>query len=847
MTQMDASEERATSILKESQEKYNDGQVQNALQTLHTFLTDRRTQKNGMWNKQLELVMRRHIELCVELHKDQPLREALNGYRFVVMQVDVRHLEEAVKYVIKLAMEEIRAGEAALTATPTQEEEILTSLTGESFLSRCSRQKVDAALAFFFDAMKHCAARLNYAAKLTCSFHRCMKAIFEVCDEFGSRYPRARSQFDHFADVSNKHFHALLTGQDRASFLSSEEHVENIMEVKLLQLRVATKLGLWRTVTQTIEEFRAVVNAVSANNKPIRKQHQQRQFEMLSEIFRLADNAVFHAHCSIRNARLKMQIGDADKNDIAITASQAVLAVLCVPLSADDVQGIIQSRDVDREKYLSLAKNLGVTGSLTRTSVAAELVQSGLLDNATPVVQDLFHNLFEVSSVNVCRVVSPMLNQIKSVPALSTYVRPLEDLAVHSMLLVLSKCFKQVSVQHFFELATFFKPEDYVTRVEPLLLASIEELSSRCQLRIDQRQQLICFQPKVPIGTLVDAVADAVRPCAPQRPIPPSPFESIPLASLMARLDRERQRCLCRSQVAVLRQEKAQERGKLEKQRIEQRKQDEIAQKQKLEEEHNLKAKLDKYKAEIARLEKEEGLERRRWVVRSLQQKYSGFRVPPDAPQASEGAFLDVLSGCVFKHKREKTQQQHSDVRRMDYFECACRQAELEKRQVMESEQAARLSAEHQTRMQNMREMRKTEWEAKLRVMKALAPLQAARKDYERTMQAAQSREPTSKFEEQQQRLQRDLREREEAAEEERRKKAPAASAKQDTPTPQESPKESQEPRVPEEPAAQTPTPATEPQAAPPAAKPPQAQALPAPSKGAWVPKHRQQPTQPPK
>ena len=102
--------------LKVADELIQVGQKQAALQTLHDIVTSKR---HRTWQKVLETVMIKHLDLCVELKKGRVAKDALIHYRNVCQQVNVGSLEEVIKHLLKSATD--RAEDAQTKAKVSSE------------------------------------------------------------------------------------------------------------------------------------------------------------------------------------------------------------------------------------------------------------------------------------------------------------------------------------------------------------------------------------------------------------------------------------------------------------------------------------------------------------------------------------------------------------------------------------------------------------------------------------------------------------------------------------------------------------------------------------------------------
>lgn len=85
------------------------GQKGAALQTLHDIITSKR---HRTWQKVLEQIMFRYVDLCVELKKGRHAKDGLIHYRNVCQQVNVSSLEEVIKYLLKSATDKAEEAES---------------------------------------------------------------------------------------------------------------------------------------------------------------------------------------------------------------------------------------------------------------------------------------------------------------------------------------------------------------------------------------------------------------------------------------------------------------------------------------------------------------------------------------------------------------------------------------------------------------------------------------------------------------------------------------------------------------------------------------------------------------
>lgn len=195
--------------LKRADELLGVGQKQNALQTLHDTITNKRQQRN--WNKALEQarvvdaggslgragrwggrpsachaadgmgqaqeaalilcspnsrpqVMMKYVDICVDMKAGRKCKDALINYRNACQQVNVGSLEEVIKYLLQVASqraeEASKAAEAKLEnvedleAEASPEEMMLSYVSGEKSKDRTDRELVTPWFKFLWETYR---------------------------------------------------------------------------------------------------------------------------------------------------------------------------------------------------------------------------------------------------------------------------------------------------------------------------------------------------------------------------------------------------------------------------------------------------------------------------------------------------------------------------------------------------------------------------------------------------------------------------------------------------------------------------------------------------------------------
>lgn len=106
---------RPENALKRAEELLKVGQKTAAVLALHDVLTSRR---HRAWNKGLEEIVFRFIDLCVEERMGRYAKEALMQYRNTCQNVNINSLEEVIKYLLKKATERAEEAQAKADVRP---------------------------------------------------------------------------------------------------------------------------------------------------------------------------------------------------------------------------------------------------------------------------------------------------------------------------------------------------------------------------------------------------------------------------------------------------------------------------------------------------------------------------------------------------------------------------------------------------------------------------------------------------------------------------------------------------------------------------------------------------------
>ncbi|RMZ56894.1 hypothetical protein APUTEX25_002983 [Auxenochlorella protothecoides] len=238
--------------LKRAEELIGVGQKQNALQTLHDTLTNKRHQRN--WNTALEQVMLKHIDLCVETKSGRKCKDALINYRNTVQGMNVGSLELVIDHLITTASARAEQAQQAaqaklediadLEADASPEEMMLSYVSGEKSADRTDRELVTPWFKFLWETYRNVLDVLRNNSRLEALYASGADRAFAFCLTH-----KRSTEFRRLCDILRNHLSNLLKyrdqGQQHRTDLSNSTSWELYMDMRFEQLRAACELELW--------------------------------------------------------------------------------------------------------------------------------------------------------------------------------------------------------------------------------------------------------------------------------------------------------------------------------------------------------------------------------------------------------------------------------------------------------------------------------------------------------------------------------------------------------------------------------------------------------------------------
>ncbi|KAF0918346.1 hypothetical protein E2562_023517 [Oryza meyeriana var. granulata] len=467
--------------LKRAEELIHVGQKQAALQALHDLITSKRYRS---WQKPLERIMMKYVELCVDLRKGRFAKDGLIQYRIVCQQVNVSSLEEVIKHFMQLSNEkaeqarnQAQALEDALDvedleADKRPEDLMLSYVSGEKGKDRSDREHVTPWFKFLWETYRTVLEILRNNSKLEALYAMTAHKAFQFCKQY-----KRTTEFRRLCEIIRNHLANLNKYRDQRDRpdLTAPESLQLYLDTRVEQLKIATELSLWQEAFRSVEDIHGLMSMVKKTPKP---SILVVYYAKLTEIFWISDCHLYHAYAWLKLFYLQKSYNkNLSQKDLQLIASSVLLAALAV--SPYDHKYGASHLELENEKDRNLRIANLVNFSLdskrenrevpSRASLFCELAAKGVISCASQEVKDLYNLLeHDFLPLDLVSKVQPLLSRISkiggklssapSVPEvfLSQYLPALEKLTTLRVLQQVSQIFQSVKIDMLSRMIPFF-------------------------------------------------------------------------------------------------------------------------------------------------------------------------------------------------------------------------------------------------------------------------------------------------------------------------------------------------------------------------------------------------------
>mmetsp|Transcript_46624 Transcript_46624/g.83432 ORF Transcript_46624/g.83432 Transcript_46624/m.83432 type:complete len:821 (-) Transcript_46624:235-2697(-) len=740
--------------LKRAEELIAQEQPTRALNALHDVISNR---KYRVWQACLEDIMLKHIELCLDLRKGKHARDGLIQYRAICQQVNVGSLEKVIHHFLdqaesraqkaqvssedmasSLAIQDLEAEGETMEEAP--ETLMMRAVSGETTKDRTDREILMPWIKFLWESYRTALDVTRTNPKLETIYHDTAKKAFSFCQ----RYQR-KVEFRRLCELVRLHHltnFKFANPEQRATLLSNADSFNRFMETRFKQLQVATHLDMWQEAYKSIEDIHGIITFFKKT--PPAKQSIE-YFDKLMKVFWVAQNFLFHAYACVKFHNYAMlsyaggKSGKKDPEEAQIVASKVLLSILCVPFW--ERQNSSRQKDelfvfnMNREKNMKITTLLGSSTIPTRGSLLMDLQNRKITEQVYPELQGLYE-LMEVDfdPLNLCHKIPAITAFMAEKPQLKPYTEFLQRVAAVRMVEQVCKVYDTMKVEELCKLCPYYT----FAELEPLLVKVAKSGYPGINVAISHQTGTITFtDTQMSTDTLsgelallnrrlepvINQCVSAVCPPKKRTALPPQYFQV-----LARQLEVERSAILERKRVIEERKEK-QEQMEMDK-----------AREMDIEE---VKKQEDLKAAEMRRMQEEAA---QREVLRRKQQEQE------EAENQSRALFSEIVTQKGASHlkkavkvdesiikdqdrlveeakklitnaREERDKRLKEELKRLDYFERACREEErpmLQKLWQQKVEQEKEASAKN---FESSRATHRAAWEHGIAEKKRLSKM----------------------------------------------------------------------------------------------------------------------------
>ncbi|KAM6584843.1 hypothetical protein CsatB_011845 [Cannabis sativa] len=695
-----ASYAKPENALKRAEELINVGQKQDALQALHDLITSK---KHRAWQKPLERIMFKYVELCVDLRRGRFAKDGLIQYRIICQQVNVSSLEEVIKHFMHLSTEkaeqarsQAQALEEALDvddleADKRPEDLMLSYVSGEKGKDRSDRELVTPWFKFLWETYRTVLEILRNNSKLEALYAMTAHRAFQFCKQY-----KRTTEFRRLCEIIRNHLANLNKYRDQRDRpdLTLPESLQLYLDTRFEQLKIATELELWQEAFRSVEDIHGLMCLVKKTPKA---SLMVVYYAKLSEIFWISSSHLYHAYAWVKLFNLQKSFNkNLNQKDLQLIASSVVLAALSVP-PYDRRRGASHMElENEKERNFRMANLIGFNLEpkfergevLSRASLLSELVSKGVLSCATQEVKDLYKLLeHDFLPLDLALKVQPLLAKISkvggklssasSVPEvqLSQYVPSLEKLTALRLLQQVSQVYQTMKIECLSQMIPFYS----FSVVEKISVDAVKH--NFVAMKVDHMKGVVLFGS---LGIESDALRDHLTILAENlnkaRALiyPPAKKASKlgeVLPSLADVVDKEHKRLLARKTIIEKRKEE-QERQLLEMERVEEskrlieQKKTEEAEKKRLADEieqrkiFRIRKEIEEKEQEEAQVLLQETITGKKWAKRILE----------GDEKISKQKLMELALTEQLRERQEMEKKLQKQAKTMDYLERAKRE-----------------------------------------------------------------------------------------------------------------------------------------------------------------------------
>ena len=753
------------------------GQPHAALQALHDVITSKR---HRTWQKVLETIMFKYVELCIQLKKGRLAKDGLIQYRIVCQQVNVNSLEEVIKHFLKLATEKAEAAQAAAAATAdaatlvvddleaenTPENLMLKSVSAESDKDRADRELVTPWFKFLWETYRTILEILRNNNKLEALYAMTANRAFHFCVTY-----KRTTEFRRLCEILRNHLSNLQKYRDQRDRpdMTLPETQQYYLETRFEQLKAAADLELWQEAFRTVEDIHGLTIILKKSPNP---RMMASYFAKLTKVFWVSENYLYHAYAWYKLFNLsKTYNRNLTSQDLKAMASAVLLSAVAIPPyeSRTSASASNQELETAKERDVRMASLLGYNLDpkrdprevLSRKALISELISKGILSLVSTEAVQLYA-LFEKEfhPLDLCKHAEKVFGALSTEPVELSAASPIptvgfvdflprmRSLAVVRMLQQSAQVYQTMKLETLQQMVPFLE----FTQVERILVDATK--GGAVSVRLDHQNKCVRFEGdqlesdniKNHLVLMAQKLRNGIKMMYPDAaPAAASLATQSNTAELLSKIEVEHKLALARK-VIIERRKEEQERVLLEQEkeqeeaRVALQRKHEAAEAKRLEEERHTREQT-RIQQEMDEKEKQEALALLAEAEKRNKGK-KGFKI-----KLEEGQKLDkrsLMQDAIKEQIKERQDMERKLVRlakSMDHLERAKREEEVPLIEAAYKVKMADDEKYHKEMQQQNAEKHRQAWEVNIEEKKRLAKMNDEKEKFSSAIVARRSEE----------------------------------------------------------------------------------------------------------
>jgi translation initiation factor 3 subunit A len=495
--------QRPEAVLQRAEEFISVGKDNDALNALHEIIRDRR---HKQWSPTHELIMSRHLELCVKLRNASIAKDALYQYKALTQQVAVSSLENVMKHLLRLAESKAETAQKEsiekleeiddLDSSDAPEALLLSVVSGAVSQDRMDRTVLSPWLRFLWDSYRNCLDLLRNNSLVENLYHQIARQSFAFCIKY-----QRRNEFRKLCDLLRLHLSQLQKNIHSHSAnnqrINLAESLAIMQETRLIQLDTAIQMELWGEAYKSTEDLHNLMQLCKEKDKrTIKPQSFVNYYDKLSLIFWKGGNFLFHSAALLQKFTIYKDMKKTFSGEEATEqATRLLLAALSI---ADDFDtSSILTKHLDMEdlhlgnvRILSTLLRLPIAP--TRKGILREIAHLSVPDIAQDSVAKIYR-LMEVdfAPLEAAKLVNIELEKIKDLGRedYSQYIECIRAVVATKILKGLTNIYDAIPIDRMSSIIPFYTRSE----LEHFLVHITKQRFLKAQ--VDHRENCIRFGP----------------------------------------------------------------------------------------------------------------------------------------------------------------------------------------------------------------------------------------------------------------------------------------------------------------------------------------------------------------